>query len=243
MLNHFLCGDPFLTFDPTPKVLFGRANLPPAPTHHQHQQLEAQPQHQIEEEPTVPNPLEYPGLLTPPSTEATTSGASSSTQSISLPSSPTIDSVSWSDNRQGFEQDLWDPEHDTTQTTAEQTSSPSPTPSPPASPQPETSKQYLNQEIARQSSTEGGKSLRSGKVTFADPVKARSWAAAAKSKLASLTHKPPKSTEASIQAFFNQTAHTKFTVPKITQFYGQTISSGKIFRGGEKSQFTHCHTK
>jgi hypothetical protein len=194
-----LCGDPIITFDPTPKILcgtvIGRANIPQEQIHHQHQQLVEQPQQQIGEEVPVPDPLEYPGLLTPPSTEATTSEASSRTQSVSLPLSPTPNLASWSDNRQGFEQDLWDPEYDTFQTTTEQCSSPSPTPSPPNSPQPGTSKQYRNQEIARQFSTEGGKSLRSGKVTFVDPIKAKMWAAAAKSKLASLTHKPPKSTE------------------------------------------------
>jgi hypothetical protein len=72
--------------------------------------------------------------LTPPSTEATTSGASSRTQSVSLPSSPTTSPASWSDNRQGFEQDLWDPNYDTSQTTNEHYSRPSPTPSPPNSP-------------------------------------------------------------------------------------------------------------
>jgi hypothetical protein len=96
-LNRFLCGDPFITFDPTHKVLcgtvIGRANLPPAPTRHQQQLLEAQPQYQIEEEAAVPNPLDYPRLLTPPSTEATISGSSSRTQSVSLPSSPTTDSA------------------------------------------------------------------------------------------------------------------------------------------------------
>jgi hypothetical protein len=61
----------------------------------------------------------------------------------------------------------------------------------------------LNQEIARQFSTEGGKSSRSGKVTFADPIKAKMWAAAAKFKLASLTHKPPKSTESHPSKLFS----------------------------------------
>jgi hypothetical protein len=108
---------------------YWKSNLPPAPTHHQQQQLLAQPQHQVEEE-AAPYLLEYPGLLTP-STETTSSESSSRTQLVSLPSSPITDAASWSDSPQGFEQNLWDPEYDTTQTTAEQTSSPSPTLSPP----------------------------------------------------------------------------------------------------------------
>jgi hypothetical protein len=146
-LNQFLCGDPFITFNPTPKVLCGkvivRANLP-TPNHHQQQQPKPQPHHQVEEEAAAPNPLEYPT-----STQATTSGASSRMQSVSLPSSPTTDSALWSDKYQGFEQDLWDLTHNNTQTTTENTSSPSPTLSLPNSPQPGTSKQYLNQEIGR----------------------------------------------------------------------------------------------
>ena len=84
-LNLFLSGDPFYTFDPTPKVLCGalvtRAIFNPIAA-------QAQP---IPEAPQDPEPefeFQYPVLPpTPPSTEATTESATSrSHSSLSLPS-------------------------------------------------------------------------------------------------------------------------------------------------------------
>jgi hypothetical protein len=54
---------------------------------------------------------------------------------------------------------------------------------------------FLNPELAENFSNEDRKNLRSGKEKFVDFVKAKTWAAAAKSKLSNLKHKLSKSTK------------------------------------------------
>jgi hypothetical protein len=88
-----------------------------------------------------------------------------------------------SPTNQGFKEDLWDLHSDSTQ---DSTWSQQSTSSQNVRPKPTSAKNYQlqNQEVDNQFDTSEGKTLRSGKVTYSEPIMAKKWAAAAKSAMA-----------------------------------------------------------
>jgi hypothetical protein len=106
-----------------------------------------------------------------------------------------------SPSNQGFKEDLWNLHSDSTQDShlsQPSTSSQSVTPKRMASTD---ITHYLESEVAKQFDTSKGKTLRSGKATFSEPVHAKKWTAAAKKEIANFNKKQIPETSEAVHPF------------------------------------------
>jgi hypothetical protein len=172
----YLTGDPFFTYDPTPSIQCGQVigrKVSEALVHKNQQNQEIIQPDPVPEIQLSPSPISSNPITTPPSSVSTSSRSTPYSTPLSSPTT------------QGFKEDFWDLHSDTTQDS--NYSQPST-----FSGKPKSNKNiphYLEPEVAKQFDTSKGKTLRSGKVTFSEPVTAKKWTAAAKNAIANLTKK------------------------------------------------------